>query len=155
MTWGNVIAAGLLVIGGVYVAERLAPVPDRPRVEVRERTIIQTVTLPPAKLMTVLTQYVTNKPALTSLSNALADYDRYRTLPGWIAISNDRIHAGLVARSWSVEYTVNSRNNIAGAVAGTLFGGIYLRRIGSAWVGAVAGVADGKAQIGGVAAWSW
>ena len=157
MTWANVIAAGVLVCGGVYVVERLAPAPTRPQVEIRERTIIQERTLPPivTKLQTILTQYVTNKDAVATLSNAIVDYDRYRTLPGWVAISNDRIHAGLVARAWSVEYVVRERNNIAGALAGSMFGGVYLRRIGNAWVGAIAGAGDGRAQVAGVAAWSW
>lgn len=155
MTWGNVLAAALLVAGAVYVTERLAPTADKPRVEVR--TVYQDRILPgvPTTVYRTLTNYVTNATELSNLVSRMRTLDSYLTAPGWIAVSNERIHAGLVARAWSADYVVHMPDNVAGAVAGTMYGGLYMRRLGRVWVGAVAGVADGRGQASAVAAWAW
>ena len=155
MTWGNVLAAALLVAGAVYVTERLAPTAGKPTVEVR--TVYQDRVLPgvPVTVYRQLTNYVTNATELSNLVARMRTLDSYLTAPGWIAVSNARIHAGLVSRAWSADYTIHAPDNIAGAVAGTLYGGVYLRRLGRVWVGAVAGVLDGRVQASAVAAWAW
>lgn len=154
MNWSSVLAAAILVGGAVYVVERVAP-QDKQRVEVK--TVYQDRVLPGVDraVYRTLTNYVTNTTELSNLVTRMQELDKYRTLPGWIATSNDRIHAGLVARSWSAEYRVNERNNIAGAVAGSVLGGMYMRRVGVWWVGGVAGVADGRGQVSALAALSW
>lgn len=158
MNWAGIITAIVVVSGAVYVTERvLDRFEKEPKVEVREKTITQVVTLPGVekRLIQVVTQYITNPAAAAEITNRLWELTKYRTLPGWIAVSNDRIWAGLVARIWNAEYHVNERANVAGAFGGTMFGGLYLRRLGPFWVGGLAGAGDGKAQVAGIAAWSW
>jgi len=44
---------------------------------------------------------MTNQPLVL-----LQAVNEYRTSPGWIVASNDRIYAGLADRAWSASYTV-------------------------------------------------
>lgn len=156
--WGNItnlVVVVLLVATAVYVVERLAPHQKQPQVQVVERTIIQERVLPPIKEIKEITKYITNKEVQSTLSNTLVDYNRFRTEPGTIAITNGRIGAGLNGRYWTVEYFVTERDNIAGVIAGSVYGGFYLRRIGRWWGGAVAGAGNNKAMVSGMVGYSF
>lgn len=63
---------------------------------------------------------MTNKPLV------LLEYvNEYRTSPGWVAASNDRIYAGLADRAWSAVYTIPSRRNTLNLLAGSGVGVQY------------------------------
>jgi hypothetical protein len=151
----NLVVVGLLVATAVYVTNRLSPHPSAPQVQIVERTIVQERVLPPVKEIREIVKYITNKEVQTKLSNLVVDYNKYRTEPGTIVITNNRIGAGLNGRWWSVEYQVTERDNIAGAIAGSVYGGFYLRRLGRWWGGAVGGAGNGQAMVSGMVGYSF
>jgi hypothetical protein len=147
-SWAPVLAVGLAVAGAVYVTERVlqrAPAPER----VEVRTVYQDRVLPGVgpTVYRTLTNYVTNRAELSNLVARMQELDRFRTAPGWIAATNNRLWAGVGPRWWSAEYDISPPSNIVGGYAGTGAGAFYLRRLGRWYVGGIAGAASGQAQV--------
>jgi len=69
--------------------------------------------------------------ALTNEPIVLWQYaNAYRTEPGWIAASNDRIYAGLADRAWSAPYTLPEYRHEVCVYAGSGLGVGYSYLIG-------------------------
>ena len=101
-------AAGVLIII-LFAAHR-----PQPKKEIIIRSVRQDAQLDPLPLS------ATNAPLV------LLEYvNTYRTEPGWIAASNDRIYAGLVDRVWSAAYTAPVYRHTLNLLAGSGFGVQY------------------------------
>jgi len=71
------------------------------------------------------------KPDCKDIAYYVHELNQYRTLAGSIIISSNRIHAGLYARSWSMEYGVSGKKNLAYIFVGTHIGAGYMRLLDS------------------------
>jgi len=70
----------------------------------------------------------------TNLMALLIELNQYKTNNGWIAVTNNRIHAGLFNRQWSVEFkTREVLFNEIGILAGSGFGAYYSRLLEDDW----------------------
>lgn len=60
-----------------------------------------------------------------SESNLVDMANQYRTNNPWLAVSNEKIYAGLYDRYWSADYFLPGQKNEAGLLFGTGFGAYY------------------------------
>ena len=94
-------------------------------------TIHKPIYIKPDTLVQVKTQERIIHYAQADVPGIVEELNEYRTAPGWIDVRGDRIHAGLVAREWSIEYGIHRPRHSASIYAGGVFGLAYHYRINS------------------------
>jgi hypothetical protein len=81
---------------------------------------------------------LTNEPLVL-----LGYVNEYRTSPGWITSSNDRIYAGVADRTWSAPYEITSYKHEVNIFAGAGVGVQYTYTLGGRYpIGATILYAD-------------